>query len=165
MRPRSVVVSRRRTPEQSAEPVSEYLPTIARSLAAVAAGIIVIGAGAAGAGATLLRFFPHSFNEDGAIESQPLLLLLLAYTVVFVVLGGYVTGKIAGRFEMRHGFALSIIVLLCSGVSAAVFSDRAPAWWHFSLLGCVVPAIMLGGYARSEHRRRSRRRSPRSPRA
>jgi hypothetical protein len=71
----------------------------------------------------------------------PSLLLGLGFTT----LGGFVAGRVSGRFEMIHGGLVGSVCLIV-GILLWPVSASVPAWYMVvSLLGS-VPLGLLGGY-------------------
>lgn len=91
-------------------------------------------------------------------------LLALAYRVVYTVLGGWVTAKLAPYAPMRHVWILGGIGLLLATVGAAVTItqyDLGPTWYPIALALTSVPCVWLGGAlagARAATRHGARRR-------
>ncbi len=78
-----------------------------RSIIAVIAGSVVWMVTALGMDEVLRKLIPNSFGTKGEVESVPLLLFMLSYSLLFSVLGGYVTAYIARRNEIQHALILS----------------------------------------------------------
>jgi hypothetical protein len=123
-----------------------------KSILAVIAGSVVWMATALGTDVFLMNVFPNWFGEGGRVDSVPVLLLMMCYSLGFSVLGGYVTGLIAGRAEVKHALALGLLQLAMGAVATAQHWDQAPAWYHVVFLALLVPANLLGGYLRAAGR-------------
>jgi hypothetical protein len=58
-----------------------------------------------------------------------LLLLALAYRIVYGVVGGYVAAWLAPRSPMRHALALGVVGLGLSTAGAIGMRDLGPSWY------------------------------------
>ena len=123
-----------------------------RSFLAVVAGSFAWMVTALGSDFILMSLAPHWFKEGGKVESVPVLLLMLSYSLAFSILGGYVAAFIARRKEVTHAFALGVVQLAMGIVATIKFFDTAPLWWHVALLALLVPANVLGGLLRGGQR-------------
>ena len=77
-----------------------------------------------------------------------LYVLALSYRVVYTVLGGYVTVRLAPRTPMRHVIVLAIIGLIAgaAGVAVAVGrGDLGPLWYPIAIFLTAYPCTWLGG--------------------
>ena len=74
-------------------------------------------------------------------------LLALFYRVVYSVLGGYITARLAPDHPMRHVFVLAAIgfVLSLAGVFATWNLDLGPRWYPIALAVTAFPCTWLGG--------------------
>lgn len=73
--------------------------------------------------------------------------LALSYRIVFAVLAGYVTARLAPSAPMRHvqwlaglGFALAVL-----GIGAAAKAQLGPLWYPVALAVLTFPAVYAGG--------------------
>jgi len=124
-----------------------------RSFLAVIAGSVTWMVTALGTDAALMALFPAWHDTGGRVESVPVLFLMMFYSLAYSVLGGYVTGWIARRSEVKHAFVLGLLQLAMGLVATIQMWDTAPAWWHVTFLVLLVPANMLGGYLRAGRKR------------
>ncbi len=119
-----------------------------RSILAVIAGSVTWMVTALGTDEILMRVAPQWFGANRKVESVGVLLLMLGYSLLFSVLGGYVAALIAGRKEISHAFVLGLLQL-AMGIAATVkFFDSAPLWWHLCLLALLIPANVFGALLR-----------------
>jgi len=83
-----------------------------------------------------------------------LLLLALAYRIVYGIVGGYVVARLAPRNPMRHALVMGIVglVLSTAGVIAATRMDLGPMWYPVVLLLTALPCAWLGGLLRGPGR-------------
>src|SRR5450755_233943 len=74
-------------------------------------------------------------------------LLALSYRIVFTVVGGYVTARLAPRAPMRHVWILAIIGLIAGigGVFAGMQMHMGPLWYPIGIAVTAVPCTLLGG--------------------
>lgn len=74
-------------------------------------------------------------------------LLALTYHLLFAVLGGYVTARLAPDRPVAHAFALGVMGVLISiaGLIAIISGDLAPAWYGWALIILSIPVTWLGG--------------------
>jgi hypothetical protein len=81
------------------------------------------------------------------MRSPYLNLLALSYRIVFTVIGGYLTARLAPRAPMRHVFVVAMIGLFFSiaGVVVAFRVDLGPRWYPIALAATSLPTVWLGG--------------------
>jgi hypothetical protein len=117
-----------------------------RSTAAVLAGFVAVAVLSLGTDQVLhvLGVYPpwgQPMFEPG------LNLLALSYRIVYTVLGGYVTARLAPHSPMRHVWVLAGIGSLI-GLAAAVATipiHLGPAWYPIALALTALPCTWLGG--------------------
>jgi hypothetical protein len=127
-----------------------------RSVLAIIAGSVVWMVTALGTDAVLMSLAPSWFSEGGRVESVPLLLFMISYSLLFSVLGGYITALIARRKEIQHALALGVLQFLMGIVATIKFFDTAPLWFHVLFLTLLIPANVLGGQLRAMQKRKLR---------
>ena len=73
--------------------------------------------------------------------------LALSYRLVYTVIGGYVTARLAPHSPMRHVVVLGLIGLLMASVGAIVATrmDLGPVWYPVALAVTAFPCTWLGG--------------------
>jgi hypothetical protein len=129
-----------------------------RSILAVLGGFAVTAVASLGTDGVLVALLPHTITETQPFPPA-LLAGILGYCCVYAILGGYVTGFIARRAEVRHalvlgGIALAIgITLTLPALQGQSSGPRMPGWFTAVTLADVVPATALGGYLRALQRR------------
>ena len=87
-----------------------------------------------------------------AVRNQPgILIAKLGYNSVGGVLGGYLTAKVAGRQEMRHGWAAAILQTggLVWGFTGGEFAAFTPVWMRIALVLLTGPAMLVGASVRA----------------
>jgi hypothetical protein len=119
-----------------------------RSILAVIAGSITWMVTALGMDLVMMTLLPHLYGAGGRVESVPLLLFSGFYSLLFSVLGGYVTALIARRSELQHVFILGVLQLVMGVVATIKMWDTAPVWYHIVFLTLLIPANLLGGQLR-----------------
>lgn len=114
--------------------------------------------------AVLLGFFPVvvlSLGTDQVLHmldvyppwGQPmndtgLLLLALAYRIVYAILGSYIAARLAPHAPMRHALVLGVIGLMLSTAGAVVaitMVNLGPSWYPIALVFTALPCAWLGG--------------------
>ena len=115
-----------------------------RSLLAVPAGMAVWAVLWIGSNQALTAAMPAAFGDDGMLLENSLYWLYLLDSVVLSVLAGWVTGRVAGRRQVAHGFVLGLAQLAIGiAVQASVWDD-VPLWYHLAFLALLIPASVLG---------------------
>jgi hypothetical protein len=81
------------------------------------------------------------------MDDTGLLLLALAYRIVYTIAGGYIAARLAPSAPMRHAVILGLIGLVpgMAGVMAAVSADLGPVWYPVALALSGLPCCWLGG--------------------
>lgn len=101
----------------------------------------------------MMVFTEEMLSSAGLYPATAFLLIVLFYSMVYAVAGGYVTAMIAKRAEVRHAFVLGAFMLTL-GVLTVLFQVRdLPIWWHVIFLGQLIPAVLGGAYLRIRHQR------------
>lgn len=127
-----------------------------RSILAIIVGSVVWMATALGTDVLLRSLAPAWFGENGKVESVPVLLFMMFYSLLFSVLGGYVTALIAKRQELKHAFILGLLQFAMGLVATVQFYDTAPLWYHVLFLTLLIPANVFGGQLRVAQKRKLR---------
>jgi hypothetical protein len=119
---------------------------IPRSIGAVLAGFLLIA---------LLGFITDTVLQTIAVlpatggvrftDGQSL--LALSYHLGFVILGSYVTARLAPYRQLAHSIALGALGAGFSalGLFAIIAGDLAPAWYGWALVLLSVPVCWIGG--------------------
>lgn len=87
-----------------------------------------------------------------AARNQPLgLAAKLTYTPFIGILAGYLTAKIAGRYEVAHTAAAAVLLVseLGYGFTKGQFASMTPVWMRVALIVITPVAIALGGFVRA----------------
>jgi FtsH-binding integral membrane protein len=116
-----------------------------------------------GAGAVLAGFgavFVLSLGTDqilhmlkvyppwGQPMSDPLFLLATGYRIVYTVLGGYITARLAPHAPMRHVLVLGILGLVFGTVGVIVaitHRELGPLWYPIAIALTALPCTWVGG--------------------
>ena len=91
----------------------------------------------------LSRRRPATFGLGGVITDRTTLGIMLSYTLVAFVAGGWAAAAVGARRVAALIFAL--IMLMAAIVSTIVLWETTPPWYHVAVLILLVPAAMLGG--------------------
>lgn len=75
------------------------------------------------------------------------LMLMLILGLGFTLIGGYVAGRTAGRFEILHGAIVAGIGLV---LGFFVREPGLPLWYEMVSFAAVIPLGMAGGYIARE---------------
>jgi hypothetical protein len=74
--------------------------------------------------------------------------LALSYRLVYTVLGGFITARLAPSSVMRHVNVLGLIGLLAGtagAVTAIIAADLGPNWYPIAIAVTAYPLTWLGG--------------------
>lgn len=129
---------------------------MARSIAAVVAGFFAV------AGLSLATDQLFHVLEVYPPWGQPMFntglnVLALSYRVVYTVLGGFITARLAPRAPMRHVMMLGIIGLIAGSagaIGAIAIGGLGPNWYPIAIAVTAYPCTWLGGLMGSGSRRR-----------
>jgi hypothetical protein len=119
-----------------------------RSLWAVLAGFIFIGVLANGSAAITRAISPWAFDPRGATMNTSILLVMLAYSSVYGVVGCYLTARLAPSRPMRHALILGLLGVIIACVNAAAMWGRVPSWFAVVNVLAMIPLAWLGGRLR-----------------
>ena len=74
-------------------------------------------------------------------------LLALSYRIVYTIVGGYITARLAPHSPMRHALALGIVGLAvgAAGAIATIPMHLGPSWYPIALALTGLPLTWLGG--------------------
>jgi hypothetical protein len=119
---------------------------LGRSAAAVFLGFITVAFLSVGTDQLLhvLQVYP----PWGQPMYEPRLnFLALSYRIVYTVLGGYLTARLAPRNPVRHALVLGVIGTLVgtAGAIASIPMHLGPSWYPIALAVTGLPLCWLGG--------------------
>lgn len=131
-------------------PASVSQGNIGKSIGAVLAGFIAVAALSLVTDEVfhLLKVYPpwgQPMRDPGANA------LALAYRIVYSILGGYITAKLAPRNPVKHAVILGSIGLAISilGVIVTLPMHLGPAWYPIGLAITALPCSWFGGFVYS----------------
>ena len=120
---------------------------ILRSVGAVLAGLffVIIITTATDAIMHATGIFP----PWGQPMSDSLFVLALAYRIVYGIVGGYITARLAPGKPVKHAVLLGVVGFVLSLGGAAATWDRGPEfgpkWYPLALIVIAIPTAWLGG--------------------
>ena len=89
------------------------------------------------------------FPPWGQPMSDGLYIWATAYRVVFTVLGGYITARVAPAKPMRHVVVLGVIGLLAASAGTVATWNQGPEfgpkWYPILLVVTALPCVWAGG--------------------
>ncbi len=94
----------------------------------------------------LMRTFPSALPDEAAVAfNVPARLLTFAYSSLCVILGGYVTARLAARAAERHALILGLVQSALVIPAMFAFWDKSPLWGWLVTMITVIPAAWFGG--------------------
>ncbi len=133
-------------------------PNLAKTIGVVLVGFLVVVVLSLGTDVVLhaTGIYPPWFQP----MSQGLWVLALAYRVVYGILGGYVTARLAFLRPMAHALWLGMLGTLLSIIGVAMHWNKGPEfgpkWFNLALVATAIPCSLIGGKAGSSGQLRSR---------
>ena len=121
-----------------------------RSILAIVAGFLVTAVLSLGTDSILhaIGVYPPWLQP----MSDGLFLVATAYRLVFTVLGGYVTAKLAPGSPLKHAVILGCIGFVFASLGAAATwnagPELGPKWYPLLLVLTAIPCCWLGGQIR-----------------
>ena len=120
---------------------------MAGSIAAVAAGFFAVAGLSLGTDQLFHTLQVYPPWGEPMLDSK-LFVLALSYRVLYTILGGFITARLAPRAPTRHVMILGIIGLIAG--SAGVFvaftmADLGPMWYPIAIAVTAFPCTWLGG--------------------
>lgn len=121
-----------------------------RSIAAVVAGFVLWTLLWLISNQALMVVASEHFGPEGATDHPGVLSIVLALSVVFSVLAGWLSATIA----QRPAAALAVgLLLLAVGIFVqSQYWQLMPLWYHLIFLALLLPAALLGGRIRASRR-------------
>jgi hypothetical protein len=131
------------------------VPPIVRSILAIVAGFMFIGALARVTGTTLQTagVFP-AVGEP--VTDVARVLLETAYVAVFAITGCWLAALIAPSRPMRHALILGLLGLAFNVIVAVATWGQRPTWAVLLNLALVMPYAWIGGRLREMQLERGR---------
>jgi hypothetical protein len=132
--------------------MSETKPSssVLRSIVAVVAGFLVTAVLSLGTDVVLhaTGIYPPWMQP----MSDSLFVLATSYRLVFTVLGGYITARLAPASPVRHSLILGAIGFLAASAGLAATwnagPELGPRWYPILLVVTAIPCCWLGGKIR-----------------
>jgi surface polysaccharide O-acyltransferase-like enzyme len=97
------------------------------------------------------------FPPPGQPMSNALFLLATAYRIVYGIVGGYITARLAPDRPMKHALVLGFVGVAISILGAVVTwnwgPEFGPKWYPLTLIAIALPSVWLG--AKLHHRESS----------
>ncbi len=85
--------------------------------------------------------------------SDSLFLLAFAYRIVYGIVGGYITARLAPNQPVKHALLLGGVGFVLSLVGAVATWNRGPEfgpkWYSLALIVIAIPTAWLGGKLKS----------------
>ncbi len=125
--------------------------SILRSVGAVLAGLlfVIIITTATDALLHATGIFP----PWGKPMSDSLFLLAFAYRIVYGIVGGYITARLAPNQPVKHALLLGVVGFVLSLAGAVATWNRGPEfgpkWYSLALIVIAIPTAWLGGKLKS----------------
>ncbi len=121
-----------------------------RSVLAVLAGIVVLTVTSfaieAVANPWMMRMFPNALPNEAAMNHNvPAKLFMIAYTMLCIAAGGYVTAWLARRSPVRHAVIMGAIEAAMTIGMMIALPGQAPLWSWIAGIVLIVPAAWCGG--------------------
>lgn len=131
--------------------------SVGRSLIAIASGWTVSFAGYFATMVIIAICHPEGFTSREAAQSTGSLLASLLVFVPWSAIGGFVTGRIAQRSEIKHGIGLILFTsaaYACFRLLRGHESDaiQTPIWLHVAWEVLQVPSVLLGAWLQMRRR-------------
>jgi hypothetical protein len=123
-----------------------------RSILAIVGGYISMSVGIILVSLLFGRLFPGFVFANGQ-ASPKYIIVNLAYSAVFAMLGGYISGLIAGKEPVKHALILAALCSLFFLMSLGAPMPKEggpvePVWYKISLLVLLTPSVAAGGLLR-----------------
>ena len=120
---------------------------MARSILAVFAGFVAVVVLSLGTDQVLhvLQVYPH-WGEP--IYDTGLNALALSYRIIYTLLGGFITARLAPRAPMRHVMILAVIGVAAGtagAIAAITQADFGPNGYPIAIAVTAYPCTWLGG--------------------
>jgi peptidoglycan/LPS O-acetylase OafA/YrhL len=119
-------------------------PSTLRSIWAVVAGFLIVFV--LSSLGDVVSKMAGLIPTDGSNPTFKAFYIFTAYRLVFTVLGGYVTARLAPRNPMKHAVILGVIGTAAAlvGVFALASKHYGPTWYAWALVVTAIPCTWLG---------------------
>ena len=97
---------------------------------------------------------PEDFFRPGAPPPFGWQLVTLSVACIYLIVGGFTAGAIAGRREIGHAAGLALFAFLISLCPTAADGDatQPPMWYTIAGYALLLPSTVLGGWLRMKRR-------------
>jgi hypothetical protein len=123
------------------------VPPIARSILAIVAGFLFIGALSFGTDAALISAGLYPPHPEPVMDVGRVL-LAAAYVAVFAIAGCWLAASLAPNRPMLHALILGVLGLAFNVAGAAATWGQSPTWAVALNLLLVMPYAWIGGRLR-----------------
>lgn len=120
---------------------------IVHSFLTILAGFVTI-VGLMGIATALLKRLAPDLTRDDAEPDLFIMAANIGLGLVFSLLGGYVTARLARNNPLIHALMLALTVLLLSALSALPMKDKQPTFYLLVLTAIPPLAVLCGGLLR-----------------
>jgi hypothetical protein len=127
-----------------ASPVGTHVNAL-RSVLAIGAGYFTTALLPLLGDYALRKLMPHLFASDGPARGSNVFAIMLLYTALSGVIGGYVTARIAIQRPLLHAAILGAGLLALAALSAVFLWNAVPPWYHLATLAMMLPVALIGG--------------------
>jgi hypothetical protein len=121
------------------------MPNALRSVLAVVAGFLIIGALAIGTGKLVQSMVPAQFDAAGNPTTMPMMLLQLLYVGVYATFGCWLAGRLAPSRPMTHALVVGVLGLMLNVPSAIALRGTHPMWYLVVGVATTMLWAWLGG--------------------
>lgn len=115
-----------------------------RSLASIAAGFVTWSVLFLGSNRLLDWTFPATVEVEVATSGTGMLLVILALSIVYSTVAGWVTFKVDRVRALGSSLALGVLLLGVGIMVQLQYRTILPLWYHLCFLGALIPAVLLG---------------------
>jgi FtsH-binding integral membrane protein len=88
--------------------------------------------------------YPELLNEDGGTYHVGLTLAAEALQFIVLLVCGYVAALVAGRKEMKHCIAVTVVLLVIGVTVQMSCWNSMLIWHHFVFFTLIVVGVFLG---------------------
>jgi hypothetical protein len=119
-----------------------------KAAAAVIAGFVSIGLIGVAFDFVAEHLVASQYGPSGEVHSTWMLIVILTYTMLSCVCGGYIAATIAREHPRGACLTLGALMVLATLVACTMSPAKLPLWWK--TLGVVLtgPAVVAGAYLR-----------------
>ena len=89
--------------------------------------------------------FHLSGRNPHAPASGRFIVVTILYGIVCAAVGGYVTGRLAGRLPLLHAAVLACLVAVIALISLLATLGSGSIWTQLVALLFLAPAVLVGG--------------------